>query len=92
MLVDEDDADVRPRLSEILEGLLDRPCFRLVVDDEEVPLLRGTARHVLHLQRLESARRDKVLRVTGAPSKEEVGPLTPTPARRRPVTEFFVPC
>lgn len=85
MLVDENDSNILPLLSEGLECSLDFGCFGLRVDDKEVSLRIRRIGNVLYPE-LISVRQELWI-------EEEAGRLrtmghTPIPARRRPVTEL----
>ena len=78
MLVDEDDADVLPRLGERLEGALDGRRLGLVVNNEKVLLRLCAGCDMLFEKRVSSA---------WYRPRARLSVLTPMPARRRPVTE-----
>lgn len=92
MLVDQDDADVLPRLRVLLKRLLDLSRLGLSVDDEEVPLGVRAGGHML-----ESGVSAEILPTSFCNQSYRVGrrggpgsgraERTPMPARRRPVTE-----
>jgi len=78
MLVYKQDGDIFAILREALKGVFDGSIFGLLVDDEEVLLGVWRCGNVLS-----ECQSEKV-------GMRDRGGRTPTPARRRPVTESWV--
>lgn len=88
MLVNQENGDILSFLREVLERFLDRGGLGLGVDHEEIALGIRSVRHMLS-NRIKSGSHDVLLRRDAFRLSRG---LTPMPARRRPVTELWVPC